>query len=517
MKKIFLVCLVAIIVVSCSKKTEQLTEAQILTPDAILQSEAQINEFIKTKTQANGHFDWSDAPDEVIWSALLQSDKIASVGYKPASENNIDARIHTIDITSVEWQAAKQKVLQIIFEEESKTNTALKIDKQEIWEETVLPVVDVIINNFSTIKKLRASNLIRYVEPMGYEPIENDMSNNKGLSSSGCGNNVGDNTLINNTHYQTITPNTKVSWNYAAHGVQNAWAKSTGSGTKVFIIDTGVEFDQENLGSAFNQGNSSGRTIERIVTLPRSTFFGIPTGPTETPDDNCGHGTSMAGACAAPRGTDGNACGIAYNCNLVTCRASTDVLIDASREAKGVADAYVNAANRADVKIISMSLGRITSSGQIADAIRYTNGKGKLMFCAGGTSFSWSASWYGVIFPAWMPEVQAVTGVKQNTNFNNCNDCHKGSEIDFVVVMERIGDDMHALTLADRGDIPSTVGGSSVATASLAGMAALVWSKYPTYTTTQILNKLITNSSRYPNKNNEYGWGLVNVDGATSN
>jgi subtilisin family serine protease len=518
MKKLIAACLLASLFSSCTKNVPTTNE---VAPEKLpeVKTFAEINSFIKTTLEANGKFEWSSAPDDIIWSALQKSDNIASIGYKPSAEGDINNKLHTIDITKAEWLAAKQQVLQIIYEEESKLNPSLQKNNMEIWQENVLPLVDVEIKSITTIKKLRASSLIRYVEPMGYEPEKvdnNNTANGFNLSSSGCGSNTADNTLVNNVHYTVATPNTKVGWNYAAHGIQNAWAKSTGAGIKVFIIDTGCEYDQENLGSAFNQGNSSGRTVEKIVTLPRSTFLGIPTGSVETPDDGCGHGTSMAGACAAPRGTDGNTCGIAYNCNLVTCRAGEDVLIDASREAKGVADAYVNAANRTDVKIISMSMGRLTSSGQIEDAIRYANGKGKLMFCAGGTSFSWSASWYGVIFPAWMPEVQAVTGVKQNTAFTNCDACHKGSEIDFVVIMEKAGDNFHPLSLAMSGDVPSTVGGSSVATASCAGMAAIVWSKFPSYNAAQIVDKLKMNSSNYPTKTAEYGWGTPNVDAATN-
>lgn len=161
-------------------------------------------------------------------------------------------------------------------------------------------------------------------------------------------------------------------------------------------------------------------------------------------------------------------------------------------------------------------MGRITSSSQITDAINYASGKGKLMFCAAGTSFGWTAGWYGVIFPAWLSNVQAVTGVKQNTNFNNCDACHKGSEVDFVVTMERAGDNKHPLSLAMSGNTPSTVGGSSVATATMAGMAALVWSKYPSLTRDQLISRLQQNSSRYPTKSSEYGWGLLNADAATN-
>ena len=163
-----------------------------------------------------------------------------------------------------------------------------------------------------------------------------------------------------------------------------------------------------------------------------------------------------------------------------------------------------------------MSMGRITSNSQIADAVRYAFGKGKLIFCAGGTSFGWTAGWYGVIFPAYMPEVQAVTGVIENTNFTNCTECHKGAEIDFVVVMQRNADAMKPLTLAMSGNPPATIGGSSVATATTAGIAALVWSKYPSLTRTQLISRLQLNSSRYPTISAEYGWGLINANSATN-
>lgn len=509
MRKLLAIAAASFLFAACQKTAK----VEPSYPEPAKKSVADINATIRQSLQEQGQFNWNTASAQVVWSALVQSDNILSVGYKPAGETNVENRLHTIDIRDAAWQDARNQVLQLIWEEERRTDPSLKKEALEVWPEEVLPVMDVVVKNYSTIEKLRASGLVRYAEPLGYDTkLEVSLTE----SSSGCGSNVADNTLVANTHYTTISPNAKASWNYSIHGVQNAWTKSTGAGVKVFIIDTGCEFDQENLGSSFNQGNSSGRTVEKIVTLPRNTFLGIPTGPVETPDDGCGHGTSMAGACAAPRGTDGNAVGIAYNCNLVTCRAAADVFLDESREAKGVADAYTNAANRADVKIISMSMGRITSSSQVTDAINYAYGKGKLMFCAAGTSFSWTASWYGVIFPAWLSNVQAVTGVKQNTNFTNCDACHKGSEVDFVVVMERAGDNMHPLSLAMSGDAPSTVGGSSVSTASMAGMAALVWSKYPALTRDQLITRLQQNSSRYPTKSSEYGWGTLNADNATN-
>ena len=146
----------------------------------------------------------------------------------------------------------------------------------------------------------------------------------------------------------------------------------------------------------------------------------------------------------------------------------------------------------------------------------FAYGKSKLIFCAAGTSFSWSAGWFGVVFPATLGNVNAVTGVRDN-NFNTtCTDCHSGSQTDFTIVMERASNGGHPITLASSGDIPSTVGGSSVSTSQAAGIAALVWSRFPTYTRDQVLNKLIQTSANYPTKNSSLGWGNLNADAATN-
>ncbi|MEO8770859.1 MAG: S8/S53 family peptidase [Ferruginibacter sp.] len=515
MKKILFFSLMSVVLFSC-KKTSVTTDEKA---NVELISTANIDAFIKDQLSQHDQFLWSAASDVMVWSALQQSDNIMSVGYKPSNVNNIDNSIQNIDINSSEWKDARGKVLQMILQSEQELDASITVKSIQQWDETVLPVIDITVKNYATVKLLRASNLIRYAEPMGYQPkgaIEQVQKENAVSSSSGCDGNPAQAGLVAGVDYTSITPACKQSWNHSFHNITQAWTKSTGAGIKIFVVDTGCELDQDNLGSAFNQGSSSGRTVEKIVTLPRNSIFGISYGAVETPDDGCGHGTCMAGACAAPRGTDGAACGIAYNCNLVTCRAAEDVFLDASREFKGVSDAFTNAGNRADVKIISMSMGSITSSSQVTDAINYAYGKGKLIFCAAGTSFSWSAGWFGVIFPATLNNVNAVTGVRDNNFKTTCTDCHSGSQTDFTIVMERASDGGHPITLATNGDVPSTVGGSSVSTSQTAGIAALVWSRFPTYTRDQVLNKLIQTSANYPTKSSSLGWGNLNADAATN-
>lgn len=469
---------------------------------------ASLDAFIASKLQEKGEFLWDWASDDQIRVALEHSDYVMSVGYQPAGENNVADRLHLINIQDPAWQAARNAVLAMILEQERRINPNLQASDLLAFDENgILPVMNVYIRNEQTIQALRQSGLVRYAEPCGYEPNMQDGAIDR--SGSGCDSNNPEPGLINGVHYTVIAPDCKRSWNYSFHNISQAWENSTGSGAKVVIIDTGCSDDQENLGEDFNQGQSSGRSIQKYVTLPPSG------GNPETPNDQCGHGTSMQGACAAPRGTDGNTVGVAYNCNLASYRAAADVYLNESREVVGVSDAFTQAGNDANTRIISMSMGRLTTSNQIRDAIKYAYGKGKMIFAAAGTSFWWTSWFVGVIFPATMTECIAVTGVKDNLTAR-CSDCHSGSKVDFVLVMERVSDGKNPLSLPDAGDDPSMVGGSSVATASTAGIAALVWAKYPGWTRTQVYDRLKNSSSNASNRHPQFGWGRINAQTATN-
>jgi subtilisin family serine protease len=460
---------------------------------------------IQETLEKKGSFEWASLSPTLLWTAIQKSNGIVAVGYQTTANSFRDNQLPTINIQDVDWLRTKESLLNELLKLERALNPALDLADIVPWEENTLPVFNIVIKNPKSLFYLLSSPLVRYVEPMEYDQYLLSADDRR---SSGCNSNLPARGLVAGVHYGVVTPNAKASWNYPAHGILDAWRYVSGKGIKVFLIDTGIGYGQESFGANFNQGFSGARTLERLVTLPRQRFLGIiNVGPAETPEDRCGHGTAMAGVLAAPRGTEGNMVGIAYNANLVTCRAAADVFIDEAREVKGVSDAFTVAAQRADVKVISMSMGRITVSSQIRDAIQYAHSKGKLIFCAAGTSFAFTANWAGVIFPATLPEVQAVTGVKQLTNFEACSHCHTGPEVDFVVEMERVSDRTFPLTVSDRGNEPSTIGGSSVATASMAAMTALVWSRYPYFSRDQILTLLERYSTYYPQRDPRWGWG----------
>ncbi len=511
MKKSLLLLLTVLLfsVHSCRKQESTAPPEIFSQPDP-----RALDQFMRAKLETEGQFLWAWASDDQIWTALSNSDFVLSVGYQPMDEKNVADRLHLLDIQSPVWRSARQSVLDLILASEREVNPTLTESKLLAFPENeVLPVFDVVIRNPATITSLRQSGLVRYAEPIGYEPFKT--TQNADRSGSGCGNNVPQTNLVPGSDYIEIVPGCKQSWNHPFHKVTEAWSNSTGAGVTVVIIDTGCSEEQENLGEYFNQGWSSGRTVAAYVTLPQQTnIFGQPSGNPETPNDLCGHGTSMQGACVAPRSIDGASVGIAYNANLISIRAAADVYLDESREIVGVSNAFMQAGNNENVRIISMSMGRLGSVSQISDAIKYAYGKGKLIFCAAGTSFWWTSWFGGVIFPATMAEAIAVTGIKDNLT-SACADCHTGSKVDFVLVMEKNSNGHHAITLADYSDDPSTVGGSSVATASTAGIAALVWSKYPAWTRAQVVTRLKTSANYYPNRNNNFGWGRINAQLAT--
>lgn len=501
MRKLSLSVLLAGLVIACQPSADELQAPVALKS----YTTRQIDDFIFEKLQQEGRFEWNMAPDDLAWSAFEQSDRVLSVGYRPAgTTGDFRDQIDQIDLQSSDWKMARERVVDLILTEERKLRPGLKATDLEVFPEIHLPVLDVTIQNPETFRKLRQSPLVRYAEPIGYEPKPTE-PNFRTMAGSGCDSNTPEPGLVAGTDFTTTTPNGKVGWNLDDHNIPASWPYSSGAGITVQIIDTGCSPTQAKLGAQFNQGDSQGRTITKLVTLPKATS----TSPNETPDDPCGHGTSMLGTAGGPRGTDGTTVGVAYNANFVITRAALDVVIDASREVKGVADAFRQAGDNPSVRIISLSLGRLTSTSQMTDAIRYAYNKGKLIFAAAGTSTGFT-SFVGVIFPATLTECVAVTGVKEAV-MQKCNDCHAGSKVEYVTVMEKSGSNLHGLSLAMSGDVPSTVGGSSVATSTMAGMAALVWSKFPNLTRAQLLEKLKMSSSYYPTRNGSFGWGKPNV------
>ncbi len=483
MKKIILFALGLLLVFSCSKEdpneiTDPATESfdsQKLLPISA------INKYIEDQLKQHGDLEWAEAPDQVLWSAVVHGNNILSIGYGDKGESFSKQR-------SSRLVAAKDNVFSIVQsgEQDTKSNTV-------VHEDPILNFVEVKVSNLETIKALKAADQIRYLEPGGYGffTLENDNQQKQ----FGC---VTNGITVNSQDYRTISPNAWVPWTFDIHKIPQAWNYSTGAGITVGLIDTGISSNQQLLGNQFNDGFSAGRTVQRFGTFDNAD------------SDQCGHGTSMASAIASPRNDNAMPVGVAYNSNLVAYRGTGDVLLESSRERRGVSNALRQLGDRGDVRIISMSIGYLWSIGNIKDAVRYAYSRGKLIIAAGGTSTGFT-NWYPVIFPASMSETVAVTGIKDN-GYNRCSNCHSGKKIDFTIVMQRASDnDRTVPVIGFNTNDRNVVGGSSVATATTAGIAALVWARNPNMTRDQVLDKLRKSGEFYPNRNRKFGYGNIDA------
>lgn len=486
--------LILIVFSSCSKDDTTENAINIDNSQKEPLTMQQVNAAIDASFESKNSFNWKESSTHLLWSAMHQGKKIATVGFG-TSNNDFDRS------KSVDNQKIQKEILDLILKYEGKT-----LENVLISSDNYLNLIDVIIEKQETIIALRRNNYIRYIEPADYKYIANKNNLEKSsTTSSGCGY---ESEVLSASDYTTVTPNAKAPWTFYQHNIPSAWNLSTGSGITIGIIDSGVSPNQTLLGSNFNDGLSAGRTIQKYGTYVDSIWPWSTT--TDGPNDQCGHGTSMASVAAAPRNDNGLPVGVAYNSNLITYRAAANVILEGYHEQNGVKNAFTALGNNANVKIISMSMGNIISSGKVSDGVKYAYNKGKLIFCAGGTSTSFT-TFVGVIFPAWMPEAVAVTGVKEGTSNQKCDVCHTGNKIDFTIQMQRAASGNTVPVDSYYDNQSDYVGGSSVATATTAGIAALVWAKHPTWTRDQVLTKMKQSSTYYPTKNAEYGHGNINA------
>ena len=475
-------------------KEDQQTVIQPLT-------KADVNAAIDTHLASEGRFDWGMVNTDLLWTALKEGNHILSIGYGPKD-------VYTLEGENKENLLSLKSNLinMIVTNEKLQSSAGLSRSDIVLYEDDVLPVFDVFVKNKQTLEILSNLDNIRYLEPADYRYRDSEEADIPVLYDAGCSTSP-DN--INTGDYSVSNPNSWIPWNFKDHNIDDAWSLTTGSGITVGVIDTGISPDQDNFGSQFNSGLSSGRTISKRGEYVSSWW---PWASPDGPNDRCGHGTSMAATIAAPRNGEGVPTGVAYNCNLITVRGTSDVVLEGYNEQKGVANSVKYLAKRSQLKVMSMSIGHIWSVGRIKDAIRYAYyDKGKMIVAAGGTSTSFT-NWYGVIFPAWMNETIAVTGVTNNSNYEECSNCHKGDEIDFTVIMQRDNlSDRTSPVLGFAGNTANYVGGSSVATATTAGIAVLVWSRYPNWTRDQVFQRLKESGELYPGKSSNYGYGNIDA------
>ncbi|MDP4198541.1 MAG: S8 family serine peptidase [Bacteroidota bacterium] len=193
------------------------------------------------------------------------------------------------------------------------------------------------------------------------------------------------------------------------------------------------------------------------------------------PVDENGHGTAVAGVLAAEQNNHTGVSGVAPKCKLVALRAFT---ADGAGEDDDIASAIVYAADNG-VRILNLSFGDVIPSLMQRDAIRYATSKGMLVFASSG-----NAGGDGPHYPSDFDDVVSVGGT---SNYPSEDALYgfttHGEGMDVVAPGENV------LTTWPNGHYQS-LAGTSMSSPIAAGVAALLLSEHPSYTSLELRSVL---------------------------
>jgi subtilisin family serine protease len=255
-------------------------------------------------------------------------------------------------------------------------------------------------------------------------------------------------------------PSFAQQWGLAKIRMPEAWDFETGDPSVVIaVVDTGVDYTHPDL--------DDGKVI---------AGYDFVNDDSDAMDDH-GHGTHCAGIAAANANDGVGVAGVAFGCRVMAVK-----VLDAwgSGWDTDVAEGIAFAADRG-AKVISLSLGGAGNSQVLHDAVIYARGKGCLVVCAAGNTADGSMQ-----YPSGYPESFSVAATDSSDTvawFSTHN-----AEVD--IAAPGVG-----VLSSVAGGGYATWSGTSMATPHVAGVAALVFSRYPSETADHVRTRLTAGAS----------------------
>lgn len=247
----------------------------------------------------------------------------------------------------------------------------------------------------------------------------------------------------------------------------------TGSGVRVAILDSGI--------STHEDLNVRGG----VSFVPGETTYA----------DLNGHGTHVAGTVAALNNSIG-VVGVAPSADLYAVKV---LGANGRGSVSGIAQGLEWAAQN-NMHIANMSLGAEGPSSTLERAVNYATSRDVLVIAATGNNGSGSVG-----YPARYANAMAVGATDQNNR--RANFSQYGTGIDIVAPGVNVQSTYP-------GNRYVSMNGTSMATPHVAGAAALVKQRYPSWNATQIRDHLKNTATNLGNSS-QFGSGLVNAEAAT--
>ena len=427
----------------------------------------------RTQERPGTFLDMSDAD---LWGHIAAADGVAVVGLKAPGRARGVYRGELL-LNRVEWSHARRAV------EAQRGVVVLAADD-------LLPLLEIRLENASALSALRRLPIVDYIEPTR---AEGDIE--PWASTGGCG---WPNAWSGD--WLTTSTNDGYSARFAGMRIPDAWVSRapgeliSGKGITIGSIDTGIAATQSELRSGFAQGSVKNRWVRHYYLSKFSSA-----------DDACGHGTRMAGVIAAPDDGSG-VIGVAWGANLINVRHADGVANVSSSDAR----ASVRSAAQNGSKIVSMAWQSMNWWWQVSDEIKWWHYNRSILFvAAAGTSGCGDLiPDNNVVFPAEMSEVVAVTGISYPGGGVPCG-IHYGSQVELTAYLDV------PTTGRYTGNVTS-IGGSSNATAIVAGIAALTWQANTALTRDQLRQRLRSSGGDYSAPSTKTGFGLLNAHRAVT-
>lgn len=269
-----------------------------------------------------------------------------------------------------------------------------------------------------------------------------------------------------------------------------AWSVTTGGGTRVAIVDSGVAIDHEDIS-------------QKVVA--RTNFSDTKI---DNPEDydKYGHGTHVAGIVAAAYKNNMGVAGVCPGCTILDAKVLNDNGSGSSSAiAKGIDWAVANGA-----KVINMSLGQRVSSRTLETAVNNAWNRGVVLVAAAG-----NAGTPAQIYPGAYPNVIAVAAT-DNRDDKASFSSYGAKWVDIAAPGVNVYSTFpfHPFVLGTQNgrsmgyDIAS---GTSMASPIVAATAALVWSSQAGPTNASVRAKVQSTAERKAGTETFWANGRVNA------
>lgn len=302
-------------------------------------------------------------------------------------------------------------------------------------------------------------------------------------------------------------------WGLAQIGAPQAWAVTTGASNVVIaVIDSGIALQHPDLALKLWQNPSevqpNGKDDDGNGYVDDGYgwhFFNSGSGNRFVQDDN-GHGTHVAGIAAAATDNGAGVAGVSWRSPIMTVK-----VLDAYGNAfySDIAAGILYAVNNG-ASILNLSLGGVSASDTLCNAVASAVSQGKLVVAAAGNTDKGSS----VLYPAMCPGALAVAATDRSDV--RASFSIPGSRVDLAAPGDDIwstwyyaGSQAHTYLAQD---------GTSAAAPFVSGVAALVWARWPALSAAGVKAQIVgtVKDVGAPGKDDATGWGRLDAAAAVA-